>query len=165
MMNIKIRDASPNDFDKILFINEKLVHFLAPLSKEKLIHMNEQTSMHKVVDFGNEVVAFLLVFREGADYDSVNYAWFSSHFEKFLYVDRVVVLEESQGMNIGKLLYEEVFKYAKDNEVEVVTAEIDIMPPNPVSLKFHQSFGFKEVSTQFVAGGKKQVSLQVAKIL
>jgi predicted GNAT superfamily acetyltransferase len=45
-----------------------------------------------------------------------------------------------------------------------VTAEIDIEPPNPVSLKFHERFGFKEVGKQAVAGGKKIVSLQAAKI-
>jgi predicted GNAT superfamily acetyltransferase len=62
------------------------------------------------------------------------------------------------------LLYEEVLKHARNTNVPIVTAEIDIKPPNPVSLKFHERYGFKEVGQQKVADGKKIVSLQVLEL-
>jgi len=70
----------------------------------------------------------------------------------------------AQSVGLGKVLYEEVFRYAKESRVPIVTAEIDIQPPNPVSLKFHDKFGFAEVGRQEVYDGEKVVSLQVARI-
>lgn len=37
------------------------------------------------------VEAFVLTFKEGSEYDSVNYLWFENTYENFMYVDRVVV--------------------------------------------------------------------------
>lgn len=66
-----------------------------------------------------------------------------------------------QGKGLGNVLYESVFSHAKLIGVPYVAAEIDINPPNPGSLKFHEKFGFREVGKQTVAQGKKVVSLQV----
>jgi predicted GNAT superfamily acetyltransferase len=160
----QIRPATPEDYEQILKLNEESVHFLSPLSKERLTHLHQQSEILKVIEVDGLVEAFVLALREGNDYDSVNYIWFTKNYNKFLYIDRVVVSVKKQGSGLGKLLYEEVFKHAKSIEIPVVTAEIDIEPPNPVSLKFHEKFGFKEVGKQSVAGGKKIVSLQAAPI-
>ena len=163
-VNVIVRSAELGDFESILRLNEESVHFLSPMSQEKLEHLDEQAELHKVVVREGEVVAFCLAFREGADYDSVNYLWFADHYPGFLYVDRVVVDLKKQTSGLGSLLYEEIFRYARETGVPLVAAEIDIEPPNPVSLKFHEKFGFSEVGKQEVAGGKKVVSLQVAKL-
>ena len=160
----QIRPATPEDYEQILKLNEESVHFLSPLSKERLTHLHQQSEILKVIEVDGLVEAFVLALREGKDYDSVNYIWFTKNYNKFLYIDRVVVSVKKQGSGLGKLLYEEVFKHAKSIEIPVVTAEIDIEPPNPVSLKFHEKFGFKEVGKQSVAGGKKIVYLQAAPI-
>jgi predicted GNAT superfamily acetyltransferase len=160
----KVRSATPEDYEDILRLNEESVHFLSPLSKEKLAHLHRESEILKVVEADGHVEAFVLALREGKDYDSVNYTWFARNYDKFLYIDRVVVSLKQQSSGLGKLLYEEVFKHAESTGVPVVTAEIDIEPPNPVSLKFHERFGFKEVGRQPVASGKKIVSLQAAQL-
>lgn len=160
----QVRSATPEDYDQILKLNEESVHFLSPLSKEKLIHLHQQSEILKVVEVDGVVEAFVLALSEGKDYDSVNYIWFEKNYEKFLYIDRVVVSLKQQSSGLGKLLYDEVFKHAESVGTPVVTAEIDIEPPNPVSLKFHEKFGFQEVGQQAVAGGKKIVSLQAVKV-
>ena len=161
---IEMRPATFEDFDAILKLNQDLVHFLSPLSKEKLTHLHSQAEIHSVVVVDGIVQAFIIAFREGKDYDSVNYTWFCEHYEKFLYVDRVVVSVAMQGAGLGSMIYNEIFKHAQKIEVPFVTAEIDFEPPNPNSLKFHEKYGFKEVGRQSVYGGKKIVSLQAAEI-
>ncbi len=156
----RIRPATLEDYEQILKLNEESVHFLSPLTKERLTNLHQQSEILKVVEENGVVEAFVLAFREGKDYDSVNYIWFENNYDKFLYVDRVVVSARKQNSGLGKLLYEEVFKHAKLIDTPVVTAEIDIEPLNIISLKFHEKFGFKEVGKQSVAGGKKTVSLQ-----
>lgn len=164
MKNIAIRPATLDDFSEILRINEETVHFLSPLTMEKLEHLNEECRIHLVAVEDGKVLAFCLAFREGADYDSINYLWFKDHYEKFLYIDRVVVSAEDRKKGLGNRLYGEIFKKGMEDKVPVITAEIDIVPPNPVSLNFHKKFGFHEVGKQEVSGGKKIVSLQAVEI-
>src|SRR5512139_181136 len=154
------RPATVQDFDAVLSLNAESVHFLSPLDRDRLIHLDAQAALHQVLESGGRVVAFILAFREGADYDSVNYRWFSARYERFLYVDRVAVSSGLQGSGLGRVLYESVFALARRSNVPVVTCEYDVDPPNPISARFHARFGFSEVGRQPVGGGKKWVSLQ-----
>ncbi len=165
-MNITpiILDAGEKHMEEILKLNQDLVHFLSDLDITSLKELGLMAEMFKVVEVEGKVAGFLIAVRENKPYGSVNYKWFLDNYDKFLYVDRVVVSTVYQHMGIGRLIYNEVFNHAKATGIDKVTAEIDINPPNPVSLKFHESFGFKEVGKQMVAGGKKEVSLQVSKL-
>lgn len=170
---MEIKTATQEHFKEILRLNEELVQYLSPMDEGRLRHLYDESALHLVAvdrvndtgDSGDKVLAFLLAFREGADYDSVNYQWFMNHYEKFLYIDRVVVDIPAQGHGIGNAIYEEIFRYAKERQIPIVTAEIDIEPPNPISLKYHEKYGFKEVGKQEVANGKKIVSLQISQVL
>lgn len=162
--NRVMRDAKEEDFSEILRLNEESVHFLSLMDMEKLVRLDREAAFHKVITIDDKVRCFCLAFREGAPYESVNYRWFQDHFDVFLYVDRVVVDQDIQNEGLGKLMYEEVFKFAKANNAKRVTAEIDVVPENPVSLKFHDLYGFKEVGRQEVYNGAKVVSLRVAEI-
>ena len=159
-----LREVESRDLERILELNEESVHFLSPLTLEKLRRLWGQSEMFNVVECEGTVDAFVLTLSEGKDYDSLNYLWFSSNYNKFLYIDRVVVSERMQGKGLGKMLYKSVFEHARKMGVPYVTAEIDINPPNPGSLKFHERFDFKEVGRQTVADGKKVVSLQAVEI-
>ncbi|HAS73589.1 MAG TPA: GNAT family N-acetyltransferase [Clostridiales bacterium UBA8960] len=155
-----IRKAEKRDLNKILELNEESVHFLSPLNMEKLEHLVSQSEVLEVVEVDGEVEAFILTIIEGKDYDSVNYLWFAERYERFLYIDRVVVSVKMHGKGLGGMLYKSIFEYAKQKKIPFVTAEIDINPPNPGSLRFHEKNGFSEVGKQTVADGKKIVSLQ-----
>lgn len=159
-MDYIIRTAEQKDFQRIVELNESLVHFLSPMDLERLSLLDQNSDLHKVVVADHKVVAFLLAFRENADYDSVNYKWFNETYDQFLYIDRIVVDTEYHHYGIGKQLYAFITEYAKENHINRVTAEIDIKPENPVSLAFHKKNGFVEVGQQQIYGGKKVVSLQ-----
>ena len=85
-------------------------------------------------------------------------------YPSFLYIDRIVVRADHQGNRLGSALYAELFRYAAEARILRVTCEFDTQPPNEASRLFHVGFGFREVGTQWVADGKKQVSLQEASI-
>jgi len=160
-----IRPATTDDFDTILALNHESVAFLSPLDVERLAMLHGQAAWHRVVeDDDGRVIAFLLALREGAAYDSVNYGWFARHYPRFLYVDRVVVARASKARGAASRLYRELFRFAAANQLPSVVCEVDIEPPNPDSLRFHQRFGFSEVGRQWVAGNTKQVALQVAPV-
>ncbi|MDM0075806.1 GNAT family N-acetyltransferase [Variovorax sp. J2P1-59] len=155
-----IRDATPADFPRILELNEAWVHFLAPLTRDRLEHLHAEAAYHRVVECDGAVAAFLLAFAEGAAYDSPNYRWFAANCERFVYIDRVVVSAECRNRGIGELLYQDLFAFAARNGAVQVTCEFDVDPPNEASRRFHERFGFREIGAQRVGASEKLVSLQ-----
>ena len=157
-----IRDAEERDFSAVLALNKGSVHVLAPMTRERLEKLHHRASLHLVLEERGEVVAFVLAFREGIEHDSVNYRWFAERYPSFLYVDRVVVAPDARSRGVGSTLYEQLFAYARETDVEWVAAEFDVDPPNPASAGFHARFGFHEVGRQVVPYGMKEVSMQIA---
>ncbi len=59
-----------------------------------------------------EIIGFIICFREGSEYHSPNYKFFSDCEDKFLYIDRVVIKKEYRRMGAGTSLYEHLSKVA-----------------------------------------------------
>ena len=162
---VKIRDAGIKDADYILNLNEENVEVLSPMDLDKYRYFLDCSDMFQVAEVNGEPAAFLIALREGiADYTSENYIWFSGQYDRFLYVDRIVIDEKFRGYGLGRRLYEGVFAQAAKAGVSVVTAEIDIEPYNEPSLKFHEAMGFEEVGQQVIRGGQIKVSLQAKQL-
>jgi predicted GNAT superfamily acetyltransferase len=160
-MTARVRAIADADTPAILALNLESEAVLSPMGAGRYAHLRSEAAYAHVVEDDGAVVAFLLAFREGADYDSVNYQWFDSAYDAFLYVDRVVVARSHQGRGLGALLYDDLFAFARAARVPRVTCEFDIEPPNEASRRFHARYGFAEVGTQALPGGKR-VSLQAA---
>lgn len=156
-----IRDATAEDFERILQLNEESVHFLSPLTSARLEALHAEATYHRVIDHDGKIAGFLLAFREGKSYDSSNYVWFTEHYDQFLYVDRVVVSKDFQGQGIGNKLYDDIFAFARNSGVTRITCEFDTDPPNHGSQRFHERFGFSEVGKRSYGDAVKQVSLQM----
>jgi hypothetical protein len=163
-IRMTLRPATPGDFTAILALNLESERFLSPLTPVRLAQLHRRSDLHQVIEEGRQVVAFVLALREGQDYDSPNYLFFETRYDRFLYVDRVVVAAASHGRGLGRALYGAVFAHAVRSRLPWVTCEYDIEPPNPASERFHRGFGFTEVGRQSVAGGRKHVSLQAAPV-
>ena len=160
-----IRDAGMQDADYILNLNEVNVEVLSPMDLDKYRYFLDCSEMFQVAEVNGEPAAFLIALREGiADYTSENYIWFSGRYDRFLYVDRIVIDEKFRGYGLGWRLYEGVFAHAAKAGLSVVTAEIDIEPYNEPSLKFHEAMGFEEVGQQVIRGGEIKVSLQARRV-
>jgi predicted GNAT superfamily acetyltransferase len=95
----------------------------------------------------------------GLDYGSDNYRWFSQAFERFLYVDRVVVDPDARSAGLGGALYGAVLTAARERSWPRVCAEVNLRPANPRSLAFHRRHGFRAVGEQDTEGGSKRVVL------
>jgi predicted GNAT superfamily acetyltransferase len=161
-MHYDIRPAQPSDHAAILALNLESEAMMSPLDDVRLRQLDAESAYHRVLCEDGRVVAFLLAFREGADYDSPNYVWFAQRYDRFLYIDRIAVAASHQGRKLGARLYEDLFAFAREHGVVAVTCEFYVQPPNEASRRFHAGFGFHEVGTQWVADGRKQVSLQIA---
>ena len=162
MKDVVIRNSIQADYGSIIALNDAEVQQTSPMDRDRLNFLASLSDYNKVAVVNGEVAAFLLAMQHGSKYHNENYNWFSSRFSTFLYVDRVVVGSQFAGLGIGRALYNDLFLYARRNGVGHVVCEYNIEPPNLASKAFHDKFGFKELDTQWVAGGTKQVSLQAA---
>jgi len=156
-----LRNATHNDFPDILKLNAEFVHFLSPMTETRLEMLHRQAIYLRVFSEADQVIAFLIAFREGAEYDSPNYRWFSERYDRFIYIDRLVIDGMHHHRGIGTQLYQDLFAFAAENRIANVFAEVDSSPPNPVSDRFHAKQGFQEVGSQFLNTTNKQVSMQM----
>lgn len=159
---IAIRDAVPADFPRIVELNAAEADHTSAMDADQLARLDELACYHRVAVANEAIVAFLLAIRDGAAYENDNYRWFAEHFQRFVYVDRIVVNARSARLGIGSKLYRDLFADARAQGIDTLACEFNIEPPNPVSQAFHARFGFAEKGTQWVAGGSKRVSLQAA---
>lgn len=92
-------------------------------------------------------VGFIFLYDEKTEYDSLNYLYFKSRYQKFLYVDRIIIAEEHQKKGYGQQLYDFVID---THNPDIFCCEVNITPPNRQSLSFHHKYGFKEIGQQNV---------------
>lgn len=159
----ELRAILDSDYQAILEINAAEERQTSPMDLERLGSLVQISAYCKVAIVDGQVAAFLVALQDGAPYENENFNWFSSRMQHFLYVDRIVVDSRFAGRGIGSRLYDDLFSFALSKGIETITCEYNIEPPNPASRAFHDKFGFRELGTQWVAGGAKRVSLQAAK--
>jgi len=158
----ELRTALASDHTAVCALNLAEQQHTSPMDLARLRELDAMSAYHKVICVDGRVAAFLLAMRRGAAYVNDNFAWFDSRYPDFLYVDRIVVSAGQRGRGLGRLLYEDLFDCARAQGIGLLACEYNISPPNDASRQFHDRFGFREVGTQWVARGAKQVSLQIA---
>lgn len=162
---VLIRSLCESDYEFVLKTNLDNVEVLSPMDKERLLLLKPMTELFLIAEVDGKPAAFLMAMKHGADaYDSENYRWFSSRYEQFLYIDRIVIAEPYRHLGIGSKLYEAVFEHARELNIPYVTCEVDTIPYNGPSLNFHREMGFHEVGTQHVNLNDVTVSLQEKKL-
>ena len=159
-----IRKVQKCEFKTIFELNQGEVDKTSPMDLSRLELLDGLACYHKVVEVDGLVVGFLLAMDETVAYENSNFAFFKSEFERFVYVDRIVIAAEFAGKKLGSALYDDLFAYARSQQINSVTCEFYTQPLNVVSQKFHQRFGFQEVGSQMAEDGIKVVSLQAAKV-
>ncbi len=164
MKPVIFRDTSEADFDRIVQLNAVVVRETSAMDLARLQQLHALAFHHRVAVVDGEVAGFLLAMRDGAAYANDNFNWFSARYQKFVYVDRIVVDAAAAGTGIGLRLYDDLFDRARRLGIGVVACEYNLEPANPASRRFHDRFGFREVGRQHVADGSKLVSLQTAAV-
>jgi predicted GNAT superfamily acetyltransferase len=86
-----VRDILPTDLDAIHAINEAGSPGVYRESLARLAAITREACIALVAEIDGVVAGFCQVLPPGADYGSLNYAWFSSRYDDFVYLDRVAV--------------------------------------------------------------------------
>jgi uncharacterized protein len=128
----------------LLTLNNAHAQELSWLQPERLEYLVSEAFLARRI---GDLDAFLLAFDQAARYDSPNYLWFRTRYERFVYVDRIVVTSAARGRGCARRLYHDLFEHALRAGHDRVFCEVNISPPNPISDAFHAALGFVEVGT------------------
>lgn len=138
----------------LLALNNEFAQELSFLSPEKAAHLVREAAMACRV---GEADALLLAFDQNAAYENPNFEWFRDRFERFIYIDRVVVASAMRGRGLARALYTALFARAAALRHSQVVCEINLDPPNPTSDAFHASLGFEQVGLAVLPRAGKTV--------
>ena len=129
----------------IYYLNEENTPEVGSLpSVKSLEELIKMSSNALYLSKNDEVIGFIICFRENSVYESENYKFFNNKNKKFLYIDRVVVKDGYRRMGHGTKVYKHLDKIASEHLLPIC-CEVNSIPKNDVSINFHINNGYKEV--------------------
>jgi len=152
--DLLLRPLAEDDVPAVLELNAASVAVLSEMDGDRLTEIaGHATAAFVVEDDGGEVVAFCLALPEGTAYDGDHHRWFAERYDRYLYLDRIVVGAAARRRGVGTLLYDACEAVARRHGR--MCCEVDVDPPNDPSLAFHAARGYVEVGERTGPTGKR----------
>ena len=142
-----VRNLEITDLARVLEINNANTPGVSELTMAEL-QTDLRNSLHALAidNEHGEVCAFCITFDPNAPDAGDNHRWFAERYESFVYLDRIAIDSNHQNRGLGALLYQSVEQQMLCSaEHSLLCCEVNLEPPNPGSLRFHQRIGFTEV--------------------
>lgn len=159
--SMPIRPYRPDDLPRLFAANEASVPGVGRETQDTLEGWIGLSSCLVAADAADVALGFITVLQIGQPaYDSPNMRWFEAYAEEtgksVVYVDRIALLPEARGMRLGEALYQAAFEHFGD--VDEIGCEVNTIPPNPGSHRFHKRLGFVEVGEAVFKANEKAVT-------
>jgi len=154
---MEIQKIAHSDYDSILSLNKETVPHVNLIGATELQWFIENAACTRVAKIDDRLAGFLIGLRPGLQYASPNYQWFCDNYDDFAYIDRVIVSTWARRQGVADALYN-AFQ-SSQSDAPVMTCEINIRPSNDGSMRFHQRMGFRQIGSQVIDGGQKEVAL------
>lgn len=153
-----IRDATAADHAGVLALNNAHEPHVNALTEEEFGWIAARCGHFRVAEDAEGLLGFVMCLPSGLAYWSQNYAWFTERYADFLYLDRVVVGPRARRRGVGRALYDDLHRTAAGRWMRVAL-EVNLRPPNPVSIAFHEAMGYAPVGVREYDAGSKAVQM------
>ncbi len=151
-MSIVIRDVREHELDSVLALNNAAGPAILPLDPSRLHDFFASAEYFRVAERDGTLAGFMIGVGNHTEHDSSNFRWFRERYDRFFYIDRIVVASRRRGGGVGRAFYADAQSYA-ELRYPYLACEVfldagnDPTLPDP-ALLFHGSFGFREVGQQ-----------------
>jgi hypothetical protein len=156
---LNFRPARTEDFGTILAINEEGYPGVVRLTLAELTAVLNNASFFYITEMHSWVVGYVIAYTDQDVYDGAEFLWFQRHLANFLYIDQIAIAGSARQAGVGSLFYGFVEQFARQHGLASLVCEVNLEPPNPVSLNFHARNNFVEVGIMETSDGRK-VSLR-----
>ena len=159
---IALRGILPQDIRFAWELNESEVPHVGTETEVEFTRLCAISVQARLATVDAAPAGFLLGMTSDAPYQSLNFRYFCARYSRFLYVDRIAVAPQHRKARVGAALYQDAVTYARGAGLGLVCCEVNLDPPNPGSLAFHQRLGFEKVGEQ--QANHKTVAMLVLKV-
>jgi uncharacterized protein len=159
-MTAPIRDVEPDDLQSVLEMNEAAVPHVNSVPLLQMQKFLDEAAYFRVAIVDGVPAAFLVGLTPDADYHSLNFRWFCERYSNFAYIDRVAVAAAAQRRGLAAALYRD-FETSFNAQSPRLVCEVNLQPPNPASMQFHERMGFVRIGSQVIDDGAKEVAMMV----
>ena len=157
-MTTHLRAVAIGDLAFLRVLNDAATPHVNSLGLAEFDWFRVHAPYFRVAEQAGNIVGFLTALTPELSYASANFEWFQANRERFVYIDRIIVAEAARGSGVGRQLYQDLAEFAAPFG-DLLTCEVNLRPPNPGSILFHERMGFREVGRQETEGGTKEVAL------
>lgn len=137
-----IRDYTPADANQVLVLNQACTPEVGPMDETKLTAFADWAPYFRVVEVEQRIIGLLIGLDHQAPYGSPNYGWFVDRLDRFAYIDRIAIDQSQRGQGWGPSFYQDFERWARAEQLRQLCAEVNVVPPNPRSVRFHERYGF-----------------------
>ncbi len=148
---MSVRLFQTTDLEALLEINQACLPAVNSLTLSELGDLIGKSVVTLVGEVDDAPAGFVLCLNEETDYSSRNFQWLKALLSRFFYVDRVALSPAARGKGLGRALYCALLMHLRERSIDPslqLTCEVNERPPNPVSLRFHESLGFAAIGRQ-----------------
>ena len=136
---------------RLVALNNTNVRELSPLDLPRMRQLVMMSFLALRIDGSS---GFILSMEQDAPYRNAHFEWFRARYDRYVYVDRLVVHQDHRGRGLARRLYSELFERASAAGHSYITCEVNMVPPNPASHAFHLATGFVPVGEAATPEGK-----------
>jgi predicted GNAT superfamily acetyltransferase len=158
-VSLTFRPVQTTDFEAILAINAAGYPGAVRLAFDELTTMLATAPFFYVAEVDSQVAGYVIAYTDKNSYDGDEFLWFQTHYANFLYIDQIAIAPTVRQMRVGSHFYQFVEQFARQAGLTSLVCEVNVEPPNPISLNFHTKNGFIEVGMMDTPDGRK-VSLR-----
>jgi len=136
---MEIRNITAADAPALLALNNAEAERVNALTADALDSLLRSAFAARMTADGQ---GFLIAFDHATPPQGPNHAWFTARESYFAYIDRVLVAPAARGKGIARALYEDLARTAQAEQTNLLVCEVNLAPPNPESIAFHERMGF-----------------------
>jgi ribosomal protein S18 acetylase RimI-like enzyme len=168
MQEIEIQKVTLGDIDRLQKIGRKTFSetFSAGNTEENLKkYLEEGFSVEKLtaeISNPNSEFYFAILDNQVIGYLKLNFGQSQTELkdDKALEIERIYVLKEFHGKNVGQILYEKAMQIAKENGADYVW--LGVWEENPRAINFYKKNGFVEFDKHiFKLGNDEQTDIMM----
>lgn len=152
---MRIREFVAADTATILAVNAASRPGVAPLDAEQVLRLQETGALILVAE-DKASLGYLIAFEDGASYQGEEFLYFRRSLKhSFVYIDQIAVDPSSRRSGVARTLYAALFAMDRYTPLRFHCCEVNLSPPNPISLEFHRRMGFRQLAKMRMTDGRE----------
>jgi predicted GNAT superfamily acetyltransferase len=151
-----IREFVDSDIPALLTVNAAGRPGVAPLDREELLALRQAGARILIAGEESATLGYLIAFDDYAGYRGEEFLHFRGSLKHaFVYIDQIAIDPTRHRTGVARALYGTLFAMGRSASVRYHCCEVNLAPPNPVSLEFHHRMGFRQTTRMRVTDGRE----------